>query len=77
MLWVFRMLGMLRLVAFLGMLPATGMVRILGWPLLAALGQAGWASMRMLLDLHARILSARASRSWAAASSPPLIRVAI
>jgi hypothetical protein len=57
MIWVLRVV---RMIAILRMLLATGMLRILGWPLLAALGQPGRATKRMLLDLHDQMLGLRA-----------------
>jgi hypothetical protein len=79
MRWMLRMLGMfgmLRMIAILRMLLATGMVRILGWPLLTAPGQTGPGSVGMLLDLHARMLAARPWTAPRAGRVVPLIHVA-
>lgn len=75
MLGMFGMFGMLRM-AILRMLLATGMVRILGWPLLTAPGQTGPGSKGMLLDLHARMLAARPWTAPRAGRVVPLIHVA-
>lgn len=71
MLGMFGMFGMLRM-AILRMLLATGMVRILGWPLLTAPGQTGPGSKGMLLDLHARMLAAR---PWTAPRARRVVRL--
>jgi hypothetical protein len=50
-----RMRRMLRVVWVVWVFPvflATRVVRLLGWPLLAAPGQAGWATKRVLLGFH-------------------------
>jgi hypothetical protein len=70
MFWVLRMFRML------GMLLPTRMLRILGWPLLAAPGQPWRATERMVLEFHAQMLAARVSTARGAARLPHLIGIA-
>ena len=72
--WVLRVFRMFRMFRMFWVLLPTGMLRILGWPLLAALRQPGRATKRMLLEFHARMLGVRASSARGARSPPTFHR---
>jgi hypothetical protein len=70
------MIRVLPEIAVLRLLLATGMVRVLGWPLLAAPGQPGRATQRMLLEFHGQMLSNRAFTRGSVVRLSPLIGIA-